>query len=140
MKLVYAQNQKEIFSVVNIRKTVFIEEQNVSVLEELDDLDFYADHYLVEVNEEYVGTARIVYKDDYAVIGRVAVLKEHRKKGYANFLIKALIDIINKTEYDLIHIGAQKQALPFYEKLGFVVSGDLYLDANIEHYPMELKL
>lgn len=140
MKLVYAQNQKEIFSVVNIRKTVFILEQNVSVLEELDDFDYTAEHYLVEVENEFVGTARIIYKDHEAIIGRVAVLKEHRKKGYANFLIKQLIEVISKTEYDLIHIGAQKQALPFYEKLGFVVSGPLYLDANIEHYPMELKL
>lgn len=140
LKLVYAKNQKEIFSVINIRKTVFIQEQHVDVLEELDHHDYTADHYLLEDKGVYVGTARIIYTDEEAIIGRVAVLKEHRKKGYAKFLITELINIIKNTEYNKIHIGAQKQALPFYQKLGFEVSGDLYYDANIEHYPMELIL
>ncbi len=140
MKLVYAQNQKEIFSVINIRKTVFIKEQNVDVLEELDDYDFLADHYLLEVDGKFVATARIVYLENEALIGRVAVLKEERNKGYAKFILEALIEIIKETDYERIHLGAQKQALGFYEKLGFEVCGELYLDANIEHYPMEIKL
>lgn len=140
MKLVYAKYQNEIFTVINIRKTVFILEQNVDVVEELDDLDFTADHYLLSDNDKYVATARVIYSDNSATIGRVAVLKEERKKGYASYLMKELIEIIKESESEVIHIGAQKQALPFYEQLGFVISGDLYLDANIEHYPMELRL
>lgn len=140
LKLVKAINQKEIFTVINIRKTVFIEEQKVDVSEELDNRDYTAEHFLVSDDNIYVGTARFYFEDDMAIIGRVAVLKEYRKKGYASFLIKGLIEEIKKTDVSLIHIGAQKQALKFYKTLGFEVSGDLYLDANIEHYPMELKL
>lgn len=140
MKLIYAKNQHEIFSVINIRKQVFMLEQNVSVFEELDDLDYTAQHFLVEDNNKYVGCARIYFDDDVAIIGRVAVLKEYRNKGYATFLMKELINLIKYSDSKSIRLGAQKQALAFYEKLGFKVCGKLYFDANIEHYPMEILL
>lgn len=141
MKLVYAKNQNELFTVVNIRKTVFIIEQNVHVLEELDEKDYTAEHFLVmDKNNKYVGTARIYYEKETAIIGRVAVLLEERNKGYASFLMKELIKIIKKSSAKKVHIGAQKQALKFYESLGFKVVGPMYLDANIEHFPMEISL
>ena len=140
MKFIIAKNQVEIFTVIYIRKLVFMDEQNVSVDEELDCLDFEADHFLLEVDNEHVATARVYYEADKATIGRVAVLIRHRKEGYAKFLMEETINYIRNKEASTIHIGAQVQALGFYEKLGFEVIGDIYLDANIEHYPMELKL
>lgn len=140
MKLILAKNQIEIFSVVYIRKEVFIDEQLVSIEDELDHRDFKADHFLLENKKTYVGTARVYYQDNQATIGRVAVLKQFRKKGYASFMLKEIINILKNKDISVIHIGAQVQALGFYEKLGFSISGDMYLDANIEHYPMEMTL
>ncbi len=140
MKFIKAEKQAEIFAVIYIRKIVFIDEQKVSIDEEYDRLDFDADHFLIEENNNYIGTCRIYYKDEEATIGRVAVIKEHRNKGYAKFMMEKAIDFIKMKKVHTIHIGAQVQALGFYEKLGFTVSGDLYLDANIEHYPMEMIL
>ena len=140
MKFIQAKNQAEIFAVIYIRKRVFMDEQNVSVEEELDGRDFDADHYLVESNGKYIGTCRIYYENNEATIGRVAVLKEFRKKGGASIMMKNAIKEVAKKEVKTIHIGAQVQAVAFYEKFGFKVSGDLYLDANIEHYPMVLTL
>ncbi len=140
MKLILAKNQMEIFSVVYIRKEVFIDEQLVSIEDELDHRDFKADHFLLENNNTYVGTARVYYQYNQATIGRVAVLKQFRKKGYAAFMLKEIINILKNKDINVIHIGAQVQALGFYEKLGFTISGDMYLDANIEHYPMEMNL
>jgi predicted GNAT family N-acyltransferase len=34
-------------------------------------------------------------------------------------------------------LDAQEYAVPFYEKLGFRISGEPFLDANIIHYAME---
>ena len=141
LKLVKANNQLELFTVINIRKTVFIDEQKVPLNEELDDKDYTAEHFLISNNNnEYVGTARYYIEDNKAIIGRVAILKEHRKKGYASYLIKEMMKDIKSQNISIIHIGAQKQALSFYETLGFKVCGELYLDANIEHYPMEVLL
>ena len=140
MKIICAKNQKEIFSVINIRKTVFMLEQNVDVTEELDDLDYEAKHFLLEVDTKYVGTARVYFDNDTALIGRVAILKEHRNKGYATSLINEIIKLIKFSDTKVIKLGSQVQAAEFYKKLGFKICGDIYIDANIEHYPMELIL
>lgn len=140
MKFIQAKNQAEIFAVIYIRKKVFIDEQKVSVDEELDGMDFVADHYLVESKGEFIGTCRIYYQDSEATIGRVAVLKEFRKKGGASLMMENAIKEIRKKNIKSIHIGAQVQAVDFYEKFGFKICGDLYLDANIKHYPMVLTL
>ena len=142
LKLVKANKQFELFTAINIRKTVFIDEQKVPLDEELDDKDYTAKHFLISNNNnnEYVGTARYYIEDNKAIIGRVAILKEHRKKGYATYLIKEIMKEIKSQNISVIHIGAQKQALAFYETLGFEVCGELYLDAMIEHYPMEVLL
>jgi predicted GNAT family N-acyltransferase len=37
-------------------------------------------------------------------------------------------------------LGAQTHAIAFYERLGFEISSEEYLDANIPHKDMELDL
>ena len=138
MKFISVVTQAEIFAAIHIRKIVFIDEQQVSIDEELDGLDFDANHYLVKIDNKYVATCRVYVKDKIATIGRVAVLKEYRKKGYAKYLLNNVINIVKEDDIDKIEIGAQVQAVGFYEKLGFKINGNIYLDANIEHYPMEL--
>ncbi len=34
---------------------------------------------------------------------------------------------------------AQKQVLPFYEKLGFITEGDIFEEAGIMHFKMILQ-
>jgi predicted GNAT family N-acyltransferase len=36
-----------------------------------------------------------------------------------------------------VYLGAQKHAVGFYQKLGFSVYGDPYIEAAIEHIHME---
>jgi predicted GNAT family N-acyltransferase len=47
--------------------------------------------------------------------------------------------LLSKTNPLTFTLGAQIQALGFYEKLGFKKVGDEYLDANIPHYMMIIK-
>lgn len=42
--------------------------------------------------------------------------------------------------YNQIVISAQVQAMKFYENLGFIKYGDLFLEANIPHYKMKKNL
>lgn len=136
MEVIKAQTQQELFAVINIRKEVFILEQNVPIEDEFDKFDESATHYLITLNNNFVGTARLIASNNQYTIGRVAILKRYRRQGYASNL---LLEILKQIPDDVtVKLGAQKQALGFYEQLGFKVSGDLYYDAGIEHYPMEL--
>jgi len=124
-----------------MRHQVFVGEQGVPIEEELDELDPEASHLLATDNGVPVGTARVVYQDGFAKIGRVCVLKSARGTGLGADLIKAAVQLAkDQPGITKAKLGAQLHALGFYEKLGFSVYGPVYLDAGIEHRDMVLAL
>ena len=97
-----------------LRRTVFIEEQNVSAEEEVDGLDETAIHFLAELDGVQVGTARILLKGDTAKIGRVCVLKQARGTRQGQALINACITWARDNGYARAVLGSQLHALGFY--------------------------
>ena len=127
-------------SCLKIRAEVFIQEQNVSQEEEIDGKDDSAVHFLALLDGEELGTARVRIESNYYKIERVAVLKKARGKRVGFALMEA-IESFRKQEYPQYdaYLSSQKEAIPFYEKLGYMTQGDFYLDANIEHKTMIKK-
>jgi predicted GNAT family N-acyltransferase len=124
-----------------IRYQVFVEGQKVPIEEEMDGLDFESCQYLLFLDKVPAGTARVRYIDDFAKIERVAILEAYQKQGLGYVLMHFIIDDITKNhQANKAKLGAQTHALSFYEKLGFVVCSDEYLDAGIPHKDMQLKL
>jgi predicted GNAT family N-acyltransferase len=52
----------------------------------------------------------------------------------------ALEDEARSRGYRSVTIAAQIQAIPFYESLGYIANGGVFLDARIEHRMMERSL
>lgn len=122
-----------------LRQLVFVAEQGVPFEEEADEYDATASHFLAWDGPAPVATARVVYDDNIAKIGRVCVLPSHRGKGLGAALIRAALEHIRARGVPLARLGAQVQAIGFYEGLGFhVVSGE-YDDAGIAHVDMERR-
>ncbi len=119
-----------------IRKEVFIKEQNISYEDEYDGIDDQCEHIVGYVNNTAVATGRIVIKNNKYYLGRIAVLKEYRGKGYATKLIKEMIEYLNKQKINEIYLSAQIYAKRLYQNIGFVEFGEIYLDCNIEHINM----
>ena len=118
---------------------VFVVEQNISPDLETDEFENCSTHYLVSVDGTAVGTARSRFLDNYetAKIERVAVLKEARGKGIGTQLMDYIInDLYTYPDLKTIKVGSQKTAIAFYQKLGFQVIGEQYLDACIPHHLM----
>lgn len=122
-----------------VRFAVFVDEQAVPAEEELDHYDPVALHLLAEQDGSVVGTARVVYLERTAKIGRVAVLKQYRGLGIGRALMLAALDQATRG-CDLAILDAQVQVIPFYERLGFVAEGPVFLDAGIEHRRMTRHL
>jgi len=120
-----------------IRNTVFVDEQGVAVELEFDGCDQDAVHALLTIEGKAVGTGRLL-KDGH--IGRIAILKDYRGKGLGEKVVLSLVDEAKKQNLARVYLGAQKQALGFYVKLGFSVYGDEYIEAGIEHLLMEQLL
>jgi predicted GNAT family N-acyltransferase len=132
-------------AVFAIRMTVFVEEQAVPAEEELDAYDVTAAHFLARrvdpTVSEIVGTARLLDKGHgVGKIGRVAVLREYRGQGIGGLIMRRIEHEARSAGYTELILEAQVHALPFYEKLGYIAEGDIFLDCNIEHRLMRKSL
>ena len=124
-----------------LRRVVFTLEQGVSEADELDDLDDEAVHLLARWDGVPVGSARLLVIRDIGKVGRVCVLAEGRGRGIGAELIRASVRYFaGVTGVGKVKLGAQVQALGFYEALGFQVVGAVYDDAGIAHRDMILVL
>lgn len=124
-----------------LRRTVFIEEQGVSEADEVDDLDDVAIHLLAVANGAPVGTARLLLMGRVGKIGRVCVLPEARGTGLGAALIRAALEELRRQPgVSEAYLGAQVHAVGFYEKLGFAVEGEEFIDAEVPHRHMRRPL
>ena len=124
-----------------LRRVVFIEEQGMSVADDVDGRDGAARHLLAVLDGRAVGTARLLTVGDTGKVGRVCVLREVRGQGVGVALIRAAVALLAGAEgVKKVKLGAQVQALGFYEALGFQAVGADYLDAGKVHRDMVLSL
>ncbi|MBL9054078.1 MAG: GNAT family N-acetyltransferase [Tabrizicola sp.] len=124
-----------------LRRAVFIDEQGVSEEDEVDGLDPEAIHLLAFDGERPVGTARMLVKGETGKIGRVCVLSEARGTGLGAALIRACLEELRRVPgVSAALLGSQSHATGFYEKLGFVVEGEEFIDAGIPHRHMRRAL
>ena len=129
------QKDKELLS--HIRYQVFVDEQKVPIELEIDDDDPLASHVLCLVDGQPVGTGRILLDGH---IGRLAVLKAHRKQGYGNKILDHLELIAQEHGLTQVFLNAQVSAIPFYEKRGYKIISDVFDDAGIPHKTMRKTL
>ena len=144
-----ASTDAEREAIFSIRMKVFVDEQKVPPEEELDSYDLTALHFLISVKrlisdhayeEEplIAGTARLIDKGEgTGKIGRVAVLKEFRGRGLGARLMRFIEAEATLRGFERLILEAQVSAISFYEKLGYVAEGEVFLDANIEHRLMK---
>jgi len=122
----------------DIRRKVFIEEQNVPEELEWDEYDQDCTHILV-TDENNIPIACGRLKAD-GHIGRMAVLKAHRATGIGTSILKELLNHAANLHIKKLYLHAQTSAISFYEKQGFEVSSEEFMDANIPHKSMEKLL
>ena len=123
-----------------IRYRVFVMEQAVPEEMEWDEYDQDAIHALALINDQAVGTARLILNHEKAKIGRMAVLEEWRSQGIGFALLNALVQEARQQQIKLIELHAQVHAEQFYAKLGFVASGEVFSEAGMDHIKMQKVL
>lgn len=121
-----------------IRFGIFVGEQNVPPGIELDDKDAGCLHAIAYDDAgTAIGTGRLL-PDGH--IGRMAVVKEWRRRGIGALILNALIDEARKRGHKEVVLAAQLQAAEFYREHGFVAEGKVYQDAGILHQDMRKTL
>lgn len=116
-----------------VRRRVFVHEQQVREEEEWDEQDPVSEHVLAVVNREPIGTGRLT---PAGKIGRLAVVGEFRGKGIGGRILQMLMQEAVRRGLAQVVLHAQVQALPFYEKYGFSAEGEVFEEAGIPHRRM----
>lgn len=137
MRIDFFDSSAAEFEIVKaIRTCVFTNEQGADADNEFDKYDKTSLFALLYEGDKPVGTARIAETAAGIKIGRIAILKECRGKGYGADIVKAVTDRAFDMGADKVLVDAQNYAVPFYEKLGFKVIGAEITDRGLPHIPM----
>lgn len=142
------ETRDELREALAVRMRVFVEEQGVPAEEEVDAYDgdpaaTPALHVLGRLDGSAIATARLLLDPppgDLPHIGRVAVLREHRGRGYGAAVMETLHAAASERGFRGVTLAAQLHAVGFYERLGYAAHGPVFLDAGIEHRQMDLLL
>jgi len=149
LRLTVVRSTVEMDDALCVRRAVFIAEQGVTEAEEIDAYDgdprrvTSAVHVVAYLDGQAAATGRLLLDGpdgENAHIGRVAVLREHRRRGLGRAVMLALQGEARRRGCRGATVAAQLQAIPFYESLGYVACGEVFLDARIEHRLMDLQL
>ena len=133
--------EADLTAALEIRREVFIDEQDVPEDLELDGRDDEATHFLARVDGESVGTARLRdYGDGVAKVERVAVREPRRGEGWGRRIMAAVEAHAREAGYEQVHLAAQVPVVGFYDRLGYEVTGEEFMDAGIPHRSMEKSL
>jgi predicted GNAT family N-acyltransferase len=122
----------------SVRRTVFIEEQQIAERDEWDELDPVVTHVLVfeppaSAKRDAVGTGRL---EPTGKIGRVAVLPQYRGTGAGVAVMRRLMDLAAERGFNEVYLNAQVTATGFYERLGFRADGPEFDEVGIPHQRM----
>jgi len=121
-----------------LRFAIFVGEQNVPSGIELDDQDANCVHAVAfDVDNKAIGTGRLLPD---GTIGRMAVVKEWRRRGIGVEILTALIDEARKRGHTEAVISAQLQAAEFYREQGFVADGKIQPAGGGLQQPMRKPL
>ncbi len=124
------------YDVWRLRQQVFVVEQACPY----PDLDGRDDepgtrHVLLRDGVRLVGYARVLDDGETWRIGRVVLAEEARGRGLADTLMQTALDVC--PDRDVV-LDAQTPLAQWYEKLGFEVIGEEFLEDGIAHLPMRL--
>ena len=132
--MIYTDFAQEGERIMQVRNAVFVQEQGVPEELELDEKDALCHHALLLMEDRPVATGRL---EDDGHIGRIAVVRSCRGMGLGRRIVTFLEDRARARGLRRVYLGAQLQAIPFYEKLGYRCYDEEFMDAGIVHRHME---
>ncbi|MBK5270293.1 MAG: GNAT family N-acetyltransferase [Bacteroidia bacterium] len=92
-------------------------------------------------DEEMLGCCMLVKeKTDTLRLRQMAVLNDLQGKGIGRALMNFAENLARDAGYKILSMHARKNAIGFYEKMGYVVASDEFIEITIPHYVMEKKL
>jgi ElaA protein len=123
----------QLYALLKLRCDVFVVEQQC-VYADLDGRDHEPTtlHVWIEDEGDTVAALRVLDSGDVRRIGRVCTHPADRGRGLAAAMIRHVMQTVGPP----LFLGAQVHLQQYYERFGFVVSGEVWDENGIPHLPM----
>ena len=131
-------NTRELYEILRVRAAVFVVEQECAY-QDVDGIDLRAVHAFLQDENGVQAYLRVFEKDERtAQMGRMLTVE--RGAGLGARLLKEGIRVAREVlKKDTLYIEAQSYATGFYEREGFKVTSEEFLEDGIPHVKMELE-
>jgi len=91
--------------------------------------------------EQILGCCMLVEEPPSGIrLRQMAVLNDLQGKGIGRALMNFAENLARDRGFRAVSMHARKNAVGFYEKMGYRVTSDEFTEVNIPHYVMEKKL
>jgi GNAT superfamily N-acetyltransferase len=108
-----------------------------------DELEDEKDNLLIGAFEDDImlGCCMLVEEEPGTVrLRQMAVLNDLQGKGIGSALMQFAENLARDRGYKILTMHARKNAIGFYEKMGYRTKGEEFQEVTIAHYVMEKKL
>ena len=131
----------ELYTIIHLRQKVFIIEQNCPYID-ADFTDQDAFHLLAYKDKDLIGYLRAFrpgIKYEGSSLGRIVTEIDSRGLGIGKEITEIGVNfLLKKYPKHEIVISAQHRLKNFYNQLGFIARGEIYLEDDIDHIQMYL--
>lgn len=132
---------KEYQQMVKLRDDVLRKPLGLTFSQE--ELEKEKDNILIAAFEDgnILGCCMLVPEEPTVVkLRQMAVLNYVQGKGIGRALMQFAENLARDHGYKVLTMHARKNAVGFYEKMGYKVKGDEFLEVSIPHYEMQKDL
>jgi predicted GNAT family N-acyltransferase len=135
-----ARDGAELRQALALRDDVFCGEQGVSAAAERDGRDGDALHLVAVEEGRVLGTCRVLFRAGSAFLGRLAVVRDERRRGIGAALLREAGERARAAGASRIGLHAQIGVRELYAAGGYVERGEPFVEEGIDHVTMEKPL
>lgn len=130
---------------LNVRRAVFQVEKGIPKDIDVDEYDCMNDeceHFLIRYDNESVGTVRckLDIEEKEIRLQRFCILSDYRKLGLGRSLLEFMDVYYQNKGFEWIRLDSKFAVHGFYEKSGYYVVSDVFMEAGVEHVKMEKRI
>ena len=98
-------------------------------------------HIAAYEDDQILGCCMLVEEGDETVrLRQMAVINDLQGKGIGRALMNFAENLARDRGYKIIRMHARNNVVGFYEKVGYKIKGDQFIEITIPHYVMEKDL
>ena len=108
-----------------------------------DDLsrDYVDTIFMAKHGETVIGCVMLHHKDEtHLQLRQMAVHNDWQGKGVGRLIVLEAEQYAREEGYKIMVLHARKTAIGFYERLGYKVTSDEFMEVGIPHYIMEKEM